>query len=124
MHLNCYFDNGEVDEYCEGGNMGYGAGFVTEDGDPYRPQENDLYKTAANNQYALGWTSPTGETEAAGPPGDSKLRRLVPGAAAPNPTFLIVTRSSTYHISAHRGPASENAYPELLIIPSEVECKN
>ena len=83
MHLNCFFDNGEVDEYCEGGNMGYGGSWVTAEGDPYRPQENDLYKTAANNQYALGWTSPTGETKSAGPPGNSRLRRLVPGAAAP-----------------------------------------
>ena len=124
MHLNCFFDNGEVDAYCEGGNMGYGASWVTAEGDPYRPQENDLYKTAANNQYALGWTSPTGETKSAGPPGNSRLRRLVPGAAAPDSTFLNVTRSGTYRISAHRGPASENAYPELLIIPSEVQYKN
>jgi hypothetical protein len=124
MHLNCFFDNGEVDEYCEGGNMGYGGSWVTAEGDPYRPQENDLYKTAANNQYALGWTSPTGETKSAGPPGNSRLRRLVPGAAAPDSTFLNVARSGTYRISAHRGPASENAYPELLIIPSEVQYKN
>jgi len=124
MHLNCYFDDGEVDEYCEGGNMGYGGSWVTAEGDPYRPQENDLFKTAANNQYALGWTSPTGETKSVAPPGNSRLRRRVPGAAAPDSTFLNVTRSGTYRISAHRGPASENAYPELLIIPSEVQYKN
>jgi hypothetical protein len=123
-HLNCFFDNGEVDEYCEGGNMGYGGSWVTAEGEPYRPQENDLYKTAANNQYALGWTSPTGETESAGSRDSSNLRRLVPGAAAPDSTFLNVARSGTYRISAHRGPASENAYPELLIITSEVQYKN
>ena len=123
MHLNCLFDNGEVDEYCEGGNMGYGASWVTAEGDPYRPQENDLFKTAANNQYALGWTSPTGETKSTTSLYNSGLRRLVRGASAPESTFLNVTRSDIYRISAHRGPASENANPELLIIPSEVEYK-
>jgi len=124
MHLNCFFDDGEVDEYCEGGNMGYGASWVTAEGDPYRPQENDLYKTAANNQYALGWTSPTGETESTTSLYNSRLRRLVRGASVPESTFLNVNRSGTYRISAQCGPASENAYPELLIIPSEVEYKN
>jgi hypothetical protein len=123
MHLNCYFDDGEVDEYCEGGNMGYSGGFVTEDGEPRKTQENDLCKTAANHQYALGWTSPTGETDSAGLLENSSLRRLVPGAAAPNSTFHNVTRSGVYRISAHRGHANENAHPELLIIPSQEEYK-
>jgi hypothetical protein len=123
MHLNCFFDDGDVDHYCEGGNMGYGGGFVTEAGDPHRAQENDLCKTTANNQYALGWTSPIGETDSARSPDDSKSGRLVEGGAAPDSTFLNVSKSGTYRISAHCGPASENSYHEVLIIPSEEEHK-
>jgi hypothetical protein len=123
MHLNCYFENGEIDAYCEGGTMGFSPWPVTEEGDPLRSHENELCKTAAHNQYVLGWTSPTGETAPAGLLDNSSLRSQVPGAAAPDETFLDVTRSGTYRISAHRGPASENAYPELLIISSQEEYK-
>lgn len=123
MHLNCYFENGEVDEYCEGGNMGYGGGFITVEGDPHRSNEYDLCKTAAHNQYVLGWTSPTREAGSAGHVENSSLRRRSAGAAAPDETFFHVTKSGTYRISAHRGPASENAYHELLIIPSQEEYK-
>jgi len=123
-HLSCYNDQGERLEMCEGGNMGYLAWAVTEDGEPRHVHENDLYKTAAINQFILGWTSPTGETASTGTLTSSMVRRLAPETTAPRSTFLEVTRSGTYRISAHRGHASENSYPELLVIPSEVEHKN
>ena len=125
-HLNCYFENGEVDELCEGGNMGWGGGwFVTEDGDPHpdRRKGSTLCKTAAHNQYLLGWTSPSGEAVAADPGEHSPLQRQAAGTAAPDSTYLEVTRSGTCRISAHRGPASDNEYPELLVIPSQVDRK-
>ena len=125
-HLNCFFEDGEVDEFCEGGNMGWGGGwFVTEAGDPHpdRRRGSTLTKTAAHNQYLLGWTSPTGETRAADQGEDVSSPRGVAGAAAPDSTYLEVTTSGTYRISAHRGPASENAYPELLVIPGQVQYK-
>jgi hypothetical protein len=103
--------------------MGYQGGFVTEEGDPHPTSDLKLCKTAANNQYALGWTSPTRETESNGPLGLSNLRRTAPGISAPDSTFLNVTRSGTYRISAHVGPASENAHPELLVLPSQEEYK-
>jgi hypothetical protein len=123
-HLSCYNDQGERLEMCEGGNMGYLPWAVTEDGEPRHVHQNDLYKTAAINQFILGWTSPTGETASTGTLTSSMVRRLAPETTAPRSTFLEVTRSGKYRISAHRGHASENSYPELLVIPSEVEHKN
>jgi len=122
-HLNCFFDDGEVDTMCEGGNMGFPGWFATADGEPRHTQENDLIKTAAVNQYILGWTSPTGEIDPLRPAGDSKIRWLVSGATVPDSTFLNVTRSGLYRISAHSGPASENTHPELLVIPGQEENK-
>jgi hypothetical protein len=123
MHLSCYTVSGEVVEYCESGNMGTPGGFTTVEGYPHPAEEHDLFKTAAHNQYVLGWTSPTAVTATAGLLGESDPQRVASRAAQPKLTFLNVTKSGTYRISAHVGPASENAYPDLLIIPSEEEHK-
>ena len=103
--------------------MGYNGGFVTVGGETHPTSDLKLCKTAAHNQFALGWTNPTGEAGTARSPDNLNRRGLASGAAAQDSTFLNVTRSGTYRISAHVGPASENAHPELLVLPSQEENK-
>ena len=117
-HLDCYTEDGEYDMLCEAGNMGFPKPdqFVTPAGEPHRVHENDMCKTAANHQYALGWTRPDGANHAALALDSRRGRRLPPADPGPDTTFLEVERSGLYRISAHRGPAAENEHPELLII--------
>jgi hypothetical protein len=109
---------------CEGGNMGYPGWFQTPDGEPRSTQENDLVKTSANHQFVLGWTDPNAGVDRAVRLGEPDIQRAAGLPDAPESTFLEVTGSGAYRISAHRGHANENEYPELLVISGSDEYKH